>query len=86
MAKLTKAEKKWLDEFQEVLNRCPSKRLGFYTIGDYQVVVYDRSKESKINGLLESGDATDWCAGVAKAGADFGEGLDFPAQVHSTAG
>ncbi len=86
MARLNKKERAWLDELQEVLNRCPSKRLGFYTIGDPQVVVYDLTKESKIDSLLDSGDASDWCDGVAQAGADFCEWLDFPAQAHSTAG
>ena len=35
MATLTKKERAWLNELQEVLDRCPSpKKIGFYTIGD----------------------------------------------------
>lgn len=86
MARLTKAERKWLDEMQEVLNRCPSKRLGFYTIGDPQIIVYDRSKESEIERILDNRESGDWCGCVLNAGANFDEWLDFPASVHSTAG
>ncbi len=33
MATLTKKERAWLNELQEVLDRCPSpKKIGFYTI------------------------------------------------------
>ncbi|MHD0451524.1 hypothetical protein ACY2EW_08595 [Serratia nevei] len=86
MAKLNKKERAWLNELQEVLNRCPSERLGFYTIGDPQVVVYDRSKEDEIDHLLDIQASGDWCGCVLKAGANFDEWLDFPAVVHSTAG
>ncbi|HEI9812591.1 TPA: hypothetical protein SLN60_003926 [Serratia marcescens] len=85
MAKLNKKERAWLDELQEVLNRCPSDRLGFYTIGDPQITVYDRSKESEIERVLDTTEQ-DWCGCVLKAGANFDEWLDFPAAVHSTAG
>lgn len=40
MDKLTAKEKAWIAEVNEVLARCPSKRLGFYTIGDPQVEVF----------------------------------------------
>ncbi|WP_439076075.1 hypothetical protein [Serratia sarumanii] len=85
MAKLNKKERAWLDELQEVLNRCPSERLGFYTIGDPQIVVYDRSKESEIDWVMDTTEK-DWCGCVLIAGANFDEWLDFPAVVHSTAG
>lgn len=86
MAKLNKKEQAWLDELQEVLNRCPSERLGFFTIGDPQIAVYDRSKESEIERMLDRRESGDWCGCVLKAGANFDEWLDFPAAVHSTAG
>ncbi|HEI9813792.1 TPA: hypothetical protein SLN68_000113 [Serratia marcescens] len=85
MAKLNKKERAWLDELQEVLNRCPSERLGFYTIGDPQIVVYDRSKESEIDWVMDTTEK-DFCGSVLIAGANFDERLDFPAAVHSTAG
>ncbi|SQD05030.1 phage protein [Escherichia coli] len=38
MATLTKKERAWLNELQEVLDRCPSpKKIGFYTIGDKSI-------------------------------------------------
>ncbi|MDU6301494.1 hypothetical protein [Serratia marcescens] len=85
MAKLNKKERAWLDELQEVLNRCPSERLGFYSIGDPQIVIYDRSKESEIDWVMDTTEK-DWCGCVLIAGANFDEWLDFPAAVHSTAG
>jgi hypothetical protein len=40
--KLTKAESDWLAEFQRLMDRCPSKRLGCYTIGDADIRIYDK--------------------------------------------
>jgi hypothetical protein len=84
MARLTKKEQAWLDELQEVLDRCPSKRLGFYTIGDAALSVYDSKEERHIEERID------------KIGAEFGYAVDlckarlgylrFPANVHSTAG
>lgn len=85
MAKLNKKERAWLDELQDVLNRCPSERLGFYTVGDPQINVYDRSKELEIERVMDASEK-DWCGCVLIAGANFDEWLDFPAPVHSTAG
>lgn len=84
MAKLTKAEKKWLDELQEVLNRCPSKNLGFYTIGDPSLHVYDLRKEQQIDDYMDRHNH-DFCHAVKVLDAGHCD-LDFPAQVHSTAG
>ncbi|MDU3882205.1 MAG: hypothetical protein E7G78_13075 [Escherichia coli] len=39
MATLTKKERAWLNELQDVLDRCPSpKKIGFYTIGDKSIL------------------------------------------------
>ncbi|CAI1771530.1 Uncharacterised protein [Serratia quinivorans] len=84
MAKLTKKEQAWLDELQEVLNRCPSKNLGFYTIGDPMLHVYDLRKEQKIDDHHER-NGRDFCHSVSALDADFCD-LYFPAAVHSTAG
>ena len=84
MAKLTKAEKKWLDELQEVLNRCPSDRLGFFTIGDKDVFVYDKRLDKQIDEIQDRG-CRDFCQVVKDIDAGFGE-ITFPSNVHSTAG
>lgn len=86
MSKLTKAEMAWLNKVQAVLDECPSDRLGFYTIGDAQVTVYDRSKDKKVYDLLDSSDRIDFCTAVEKVSAGTGMTLDFPSCVHSTSG
>lgn len=84
MPKLTKAEKAWIAEVQEVLDRCPSKRMGFYTIGDDELFVYDYSKEKKIGEFQDRG--ADMSDAVSKANASFDVFLNFPNNVHSVAG
>ncbi|CAI1110237.1 hypothetical protein [Serratia quinivorans] len=84
MAKLTKKEQAWLDELQEVLNRCPSKNLGFYTIGDPALHVYDRRKDQQIDSYMDRHNR-EYCHAVREFDAEFCD-LYFPAAVHSTAG
>lgn len=84
MAKLNKKERAWLDELQEVLNRCPSERLGFFTIGDPIIYVYDRSKDQEIDDHQDRHNR-EYCHSVRALDADFCD-LDFPAAVHSTVG
>lgn len=84
MAKLNKKERAWLDELQEVLNRCPSERLGFFTIGDPRIYVYDRSKDKEIDAHQDR-NGRDFCHSVDALNAGFCD-LDFPAAIHSTAG
>lgn len=77
---LTPAERAWVKKVNEVLKECPSKRLGFYTIGDHDITVYDKTFDPAID----------------KDGRDFGVAADalgvvldfitFPSNVHSTAG
>ncbi|MFS7186031.1 hypothetical protein AB6848_11220 [Serratia proteamaculans] len=83
MAKLTKVEKKWLDELQEVLNRCPSKRLGFATAGDRDITVYDSSFSDLICETLEH-EGGDYIPTADKLGAVLGV-VNFPSPVESTA-
>ncbi|MGE4843357.1 MULTISPECIES: hypothetical protein [Buttiauxella] len=85
MAKLTKAEQKWLDDMQAVLNRCPSKRLGFYTMGDYSVHVFNLAQFDEVCALMDKG-KHDFHQATKATDADFYESLEFPAQVQSTAG
>lgn len=84
MAKLNKKEQAWLDELQEVLERCPSDRLGFFTIGDNDVFVYDKRLDKQMDELQESG-SRDFGQIVNDLDAGFGA-LVFPSSVHSTAG
>ncbi len=84
--RLTSDEKKWLSDMQNLLDRCPSKRLGFYTIGDPAIAVYDLTKEAKIHEMLDNGQAADFCIAVSKADAGIAPNLIFPAPVHSTSG
>lgn len=71
---------------QAILDQCPSDRLGFYTIGDCNVTIYDRSKDSKIYDILDLNDRMDFCSGVDKAGASTEFELMLPSNVHSTSG
>lgn len=83
---LTKAERRWLDELQDVLNRCPSERLGFFTIGDNFLMLHDANREAEISAEMDE-NGGEWCSAAHRIGADFGgESLTFPAAVHSTAG
>lgn len=44
MSNLTAEERKWVRRVQKALKDCPSKRIGFFTIGDPQVELYDLDK------------------------------------------
>lgn len=81
---LTTAEKKWLNDVQKVLNRCPSKRLGFATAGDRDITVYDSSFSDLICETLEH-EGGDYIPTAIKLGAVLGV-INFPSQVESTAG
>ncbi|CNH83583.1 Uncharacterised protein [Yersinia frederiksenii] len=52
MNKLTAAEKKWVKQVNALLAKCPSKRLGFYTIGDNDVMLYD-AEQFEYKGLMD---------------------------------
>lgn len=87
MAKLTKKERAWIDELQEILDRCPSpKKIGFYTIGDQNIHLYDLRRDKEVQDALHSRASSDWCTAVAAVGAGFEETIDFPSGVLSTAG
>ncbi|MEQ9844579.1 hypothetical protein [Pectobacterium brasiliense] len=49
MSSLTRAEKKWLEDVQAALDRCPSERIGFFTIGDRTVYLWDVDKADAVN-------------------------------------
>lgn len=85
MAQLTVVEARWINRLQKVLNECPSERIGFYTVGDPCVMVYDLSKESEIEALMRDRPNCDFCTAVAELDAGLTE-IGFPAAVHSTSG
>lgn len=86
MMNLTPKERKWINDVQALLHACPSERLGFFTIGDHDITVYDRRKESAINDLMGENDRLDFPGAVYQAKAETNEYLVFPACVHSVAG
>lgn len=51
---LTAEEKKWLKQFQSLMNRCPSRRLGAFTIGDPDLTIYDKEVFDDYRFNLES--------------------------------
>ena len=85
MSELTKEELKWLKKVQKVINECPSKRLGAYTIGDTDITIYDSTLEDDICARLDSGESMDFGPAVHELNAYLGS-IDFPFNVHSTAG
>ncbi|WP_392440190.1 hypothetical protein AABD61_05905 [Edwardsiella piscicida] len=87
MVKLTKKEIAWIDELQAVLNRCPApKKIGFYTIGDPLVMLYDLRRIDDVQAALDHRHASDWCTAVRYVGAHIEETIYFPSPVESTAG
>lgn len=58
---LTTEEKKWLKQLEKVFNKCPSSRLGCYTIGGAALTFFD----NEMTYLCEDGDVCDGKAEVA---------------------
>ncbi|AWK42638.1 hypothetical protein [Photorhabdus laumondii] len=85
MSKLNSEEKIWLNKLQKILDECPSERLGFYTIGDNDLSVYDLTKTKEINELHHKTNR-DYPACIEESGAEFNYYLTFPAKVEGVAG
>ena len=51
--KITAEERKWLRKVQKVIDECPSNRLGFFTTGDNNIVMYDSESYDNL-GLRDS--------------------------------
>lgn len=83
--KLTKEEKAWVAEVQAALDKCPSKRLGFATIGDNDLTIFDNTGMDKIYAVLDRG-GSDFIPVAQKLGLTSTETLNFPQPVESTAG
>jgi len=86
--KLTQKEKKWVDDVNKLLAKCPSKRLGFFTIGDNNLNIYDATKDKEIGQKQDEARSYDCDFGPAcealNALAD--ERIWFTNPVHSTCG
>lgn len=86
MSKFTKEESLWLSDLQALLKKCPSNRLGFYTIGDPTVVVFDAEGLNRFeaqNGHLC--EQIDFGEMIDVASARLGS-IDFPNNVDATRG
>lgn len=75
---LTKEEELWIRKVQKLLNNCPP-RLGFYTIGDPDIGIFDRTKEHLFD------DRIDMVHEIDKYEAGMGR-LNFPSSVHGVCG
>lgn len=84
-SELTKKERKWISDVQKVLNKCPSKRLEFYTIGDRNVFIFDNTKIADVYSELDK-NGGEFGSCCERVGASFDIDLFFPNAVHSTAG
>lgn len=84
-SRLTEKQKKWLSGVQRALNKSGSEGLGFYTVGDSDICVYNKDYEDEICDHQDSG-AIDIGQCIEAVGADFGVAITFPASVHSCAG
>lgn len=81
---LTATELSWLRKLQKVMKQCPSRRIGFFSIGDADVTLYDKTYDSEI--MHEQGKGKDFCAACYDVGANLDAHIRFPSLVHSTSG
>jgi hypothetical protein len=75
---LTKEEKSWMRKMQNLIDKCPP-RLGFFTIGDARLGVFDRDKEHEFDDLVDMVCELDRCD------ANLGS-LNFSSSVHGVCG
>ena len=85
MAEMTKEERAWVKKLQRLLSNPPSDRLGFFTVGDRDVTIYDCTKDQEINDYHDTKETGEFCGAVDHFDARLGE-LIFPSGVHSTCG
>lgn len=81
---LTHEEAAWLKKVNALLKKCPSERLGFYTVGDPSIAVYNKSFDDQINDIMMNSNK-DFGPTVDAVDARLGA-IMFPSNVHSTAG
>ncbi len=77
---ITVAEARWIKQVNAVLAKCPSTRLGFFTIGDPDITVYDKTFDPEIDETNR-----DFGPVAHELGVVLGH-VKFPSNVHSTAG
>jgi hypothetical protein len=81
LAELNLEEKKWVKQVNAVLAKCPSSRIGFYTIGDTSIGLYDRTYQDVIDAADD-----DLVIALARTGHQFDEHLNFPDNVQGVCG
>ena len=80
MSKMTKEESGWVRKMNILISKCPSDRIGFFTIGDPVIHLYDRDLVDSLN---IDGDLID---SIKSKNAGFTESLDFPHRVDGVCG
>lgn len=76
--KLTKKEREWVEEVNEVLSRCPSDRLIFFTGGDQNIGIYLKKREQAV--MDYRGDVVQI---LQRNGWLIAETINFPAPVEA---
>lgn len=80
---MTKEERKWVAKLNKMLANPPSTRLGFFTIGDNYISMYNTEVLPADSPLLDN---TDLIGVANSAGALFGEVIYFPDSVQGVCG
>lgn len=80
---MTKEERKWVAKLNKMLANPPSTRLGFFTIGDNYISMFNTDILPDSSPLL---DKEDLVHVVNSTGALFGEVLYFPEAVQGVCG
>ncbi|WP_086642962.1 hypothetical protein [Acetobacter sp. DsW_063] len=82
---LTTKEKKWVKDVNAVLAKCPSPdKLGFTTIGDKEISIFDQSKSQEIEEIMTRRGCFNAIAD--ELGALAPEKIKFPSEVEATWG
>lgn len=82
---LTKEEKAWVKKVNKILSQCPSTRLGFASMGDPSIYIFDVTRLDEIYEQLEDNKG-DFIPSAQEIGAVSVECIEFPSAVESTAG
>lgn len=76
----------WINRVQKALSSKGGEGLGFYTIGDSDVTIYDLTKRKEIIAAQDRGiNGQEFCHAVQYCEAEI-DRLFFPSQVESTCG
>ncbi|WP_284161833.1 hypothetical protein [Burkholderia pseudomallei] len=80
---MTKEERKWVAKLNKMLANPPSTRLGFFTIGDNYIAIFNTDILPDSSPLLDNEDLVHV---VNSTGALFGEVIYFPEAVQGVCG